>query len=156
MKYWLAVLLTLALVGLPVTGPASREGARENSSQADPSRAGFLYDFLEGAYLVIGTRPGSRSAYSGTAVVKRAGNRLEVIRRIAGKEIVGIGTVESATADKRLVLRVRFTDKGRAREATYIVCSDLDNYPRLTGYVYSRDGSTKIPGLEAWFSDAGR
>ena len=88
--------------------------------------------------------------------MKRSGHQLEVTRRVAGKQIVGVGALEFATADKRNVLRVRFADSGQHYEATYIICSDLDNYARLTGYVYSKGGNTKIPGLEAWFSDHGQ
>jgi hypothetical protein len=67
--------------------------------------------------------------------------------------IEGTGQVETATADRIRVLRVRFIENGESYEAAYLVGGDLDNYGRLTGYVYLKNGKTKKPGLEAWFSD---
>ncbi len=111
----------------------------------------FLYDFLEGEYLLIGKLPDSNKTYSGKVTVKRSPKGLEVVRYVENKKIMGLGRIEYATADKRNVLRVRFKDERREYEATYVICSDLDNYARLTGYLYHKNKGTKVPGLEAWF-----
>ena len=56
------------------------------------------------------------------------GDKLEVIRRIGDKEIKGIGKIDTATADKIMVLRIRFMEEGKSHEAIYLIDSDLDNY----------------------------
>jgi hypothetical protein len=113
----------------------------------------FLYSFLEGTYQVIGQWPDSDEKYGGKTVVRRKGDHLQVIRSINGEEIEGTGRIATATADKIPVLKVTFFRGGRRYEATYLIHSDLDNYARLTGYVYTEAGETKSPGLEAWFID---
>jgi hypothetical protein len=57
--------------------------------------------------------------------------------------------------DAPAVLRIRFNDNGKEFEGTFLWRGDLDNYPRLTGFIY-RGGSvqTKSAGLEAWFTTA--
>jgi hypothetical protein len=79
--------------------------------------------------------------------------KLEVIRRIEGKEIKCVGKIEMATADKIKVLRIRFVDENKNYEATYLIDSDFNNYGRLTGNLYMKGGGTKIPGMEALFSN---
>ena len=61
------------------------------------------------------------------------------------------GRIIRATADKIKVLRVEFVHKGRKYGGTYLIGSDLDNYARLTGYLYLKKGKTTKPGLEALF-----
>ena len=110
-----------------------------------------LYDFLCGSYQVIGRLPDSNQLYSGKVEFKLSGNQLEVVRLIEGHRVRGIGKIETATPDKIKVLRVHFRSKDKDYEATYLIGSDLDNYGRLTGHVYFKDGGTKTPGLEALF-----
>ncbi len=110
-----------------------------------------LYDFLCGSYQVIGRFPDSNQLYSGSVDLKRSGNQLEVVRLIGGHRVKGIGSIETATSDKIKVLRVRFRSEGKDYEATYLIATDLDNYGRLTGHVYLKDGKTRRPGLEALF-----
>ena len=110
-----------------------------------------LYDFLCGSYQVIGRLPDSNQLYSGKVEFKLSGNQLEVVRLIEGHRVRGIGKIETATPDKIKVLRVHFRSKDKDYEATYLIGSDLDNYGRLTGHVYFKDGGTKMPGLEALF-----
>lgn len=110
-----------------------------------------LYDFLCGSYHVIGRLPDSNQLYSGKVAFRRLGNQLEVMRLIGGHRVMGIGRIETATSDKIKVLRVHFRSKDKDYEATYLIGSDLDNYGRLTGHVYFKDGGTKAPGLEALF-----
>ncbi len=110
-----------------------------------------LHDFLCGSYQVIGRLPDSDQLYSGKVEFKPSGNQLEVVRLIGEHRMKGIGRIETATPDKIKVLRVHFRSRDKDYEATYVIGSDLDNYGRLTGYVYFKDGGTKKPGLEALF-----
>lgn len=119
-----------------------------NSSEEDS-----LYAFLEGMYHLIGRLPDSKETYSGKVVLKKTDDVLQVTRVINGKEIKGVGKLEAATADKIKVLRIRFIDESKRYEATYLINSDLDNYARLSGYLYVIQGGTKEPGLEALFID---
>ena len=113
----------------------------------------FLYTFLQGTYQVIGRWPDSNETYNGKIVIKRKGDCLQVLRSINGEEIEGVGRIATATADKIKVLTVGFSQRGRRYEATYIIDSDLDNYARLTGYLYLKTAKTKRRGLEALFID---
>jgi hypothetical protein len=70
---------------------------------------------------------------------------------MGGRAVKGIGKIETVTSDKIKVLRVRFRSEEKDYEATYLIGSDLDNYGRLTGHVYFKDGETRTPGLEALF-----
>jgi hypothetical protein len=138
MKYW-TITMVLALVSALVWGQG-----KDFSDEP-------LYDFLCGSYHVIGRLPDSNQLYSGKIEFKRSGNQLEVVRLIGGHQGRGIGRIEIATPDKIKVLRVHFRLKDKDYEATYLIGSDLDNYGRLTGHVYFKDGGTKAPGLEALF-----
>ena len=122
-------------------------------AQNEEEKGEFYYGLLDGSYDVIGRYPDSNQTYTGKIILIKSGETLEVIRKIKNKVIRGIGKIETASADKIKVLRVRFTEHGKRYEATYLINVDIDNYGRLTGYIYLQDGETKIPGLEALFSD---
>jgi hypothetical protein len=111
----------------------------------------FLYNFLAGSYELIGRFPDSSMTYAGKVVLIKSGDHLEVIRTIKNKVVKGTGKIETAAADKIKVLRIRFIDENKSYEGTYIIDSDLDNYARLTGFLYLKEGGTKEPGLEALF-----
>jgi len=113
----------------------------------------FLYGFLEGTYHLIGRLPDSEKTYTGKTILKKSGDKLDVIRIVEGKKIKGIGKIETVSVDKIKVLRVRFMDDNNSFETTYLIDSDLDNYGRLSGYLYLQKGRTKMPGLEALFID---
>jgi len=135
------VLLAISLSTVWARGP-------ENNSEEDS-----LYAFLEGTYYLIGRLPDSTKTYSGKVVLKKTDDAFQVTRVINGKKIKGFGKLEAATADKTKVLRIRFIDENKNYEATYLINSDLDNYARLSGYLYVIQGGTKVPGLEALFID---
>jgi len=139
MKYCWTMTMVLALF-------SSLVWAQAKDSSDEP-----LYDFLCGSYQAIGRLPDSNQLYSGKVEFKPSGNQLEVLRLIGGHRVRGIGKIETATPDKIKVLRVHFRSKDKDYEATYLIGSDLDNYGRLTGHVYFKDGGTKAPGLEALF-----
>jgi hypothetical protein len=113
----------------------------------------FLRDFLPGEYVVVGKYPDSEIPYYGRISVKREDESFLVVRRFEDREVRCQGTLEQATADKVIVLRLEWPDGQNQYLGTYMIHSDLDNYPRLTGLVYRTDVRTRWVGLEAWFSD---
>lgn len=119
--------------------------------QAEEGEEGFLLQFLEGTYQVIGMEPDGEVLYAGRITLKKDGHALEVTRNIQQKTAHGKGVLETVTADEIMVLKIRFEQDGKDLEGTYLIHSDLDNYARLTGHVYLQDGSTTKPGLEAFF-----
>jgi hypothetical protein len=114
----------------------------------------FLYKFLSGTYLVVGKDLESENTYTGQVIFDSRGDRLAVTRVINGERITGTGAIEHALGpDEANVLRVRFTRNGQNYEVTYLWQHDLDNYARLSGYVYQPGKRTVRPGLEALFID---
>lgn len=113
----------------------------------------FLYGYLQGTYILIGKAPDSNVTYHGIIELIKKENKLQVIRIISGKTVTGEGKIEYVTADSIKVLRIRFTEDKKNYQATYLIGSDLDNYGRLTGYLYEEDVKPRIPGFEALFYD---
>lgn len=110
----------------------------------------FLPGFLAGDYRLVGQRPGSGAPYVGRVSFRERDGKFDVIRTIAGVSTETTASIETA-GDGSAVLRSRFTVGGIDFEATYLWHSDLDNYPRLTGFIYRAQGETESPGLEALF-----
>ena len=121
--------LLLALLAISISAVWAQ--GLGNSSEEDS-----LYSFLEGTYHLIGRLPDSKETYSGKVVLKKTDDVFQITRVINGKEIKGVGKLEAATADKIKVLRIRFIDESKRYEATCLVNSDLDNYARLSDYLY--------------------
>lgn len=113
-----------------------------------------LYQYLAGHYIVIGKEGNSDKTYGGKVVFSYGKGRLLVTRNIGGKILKGEGRIEHALgSDEADVLRVRFVQAGQAYEITYLWRSDLDNYARLTGYLYQPGKKSDSPGMEALFRD---
>ena len=121
----------------------------------DQSDQEFLYGYLSGTYTAIGREPESEKTYSGKVTFESKADHLLVTRFINGESIAGIGKIEQTRSDKVDVLRVRYQKDGKDFEITYIWANDLDNYARLSGYVYQPGKHTLKPGLEALFIDHG-
>ena len=133
----------LFMPGFRFAQPASADDGKNHE---------FLYGYLAGAYQVIGQEIDSDRTYEGKVILKHTGDQLEVIRMINSERVTGIGKIEHALGpDEANVLRVRFKQNGKKYEITYIWQSDLDNYARLSGYVYQPEMHTSNPGLEALF-----
>jgi hypothetical protein len=114
-----------------------------------------LYGFLVGRYQIVGRYPDSSATYTGTVVVSMGDSLLDIERTVGGVSVQGTGRIVPVTSDRIKVLRIRFTDQGRPFEGTFLIAGDLDNYGRLSGYIYSPENETRLPGLEAWFIDLG-
>jgi len=153
---WKTSILLLPLFLTPIIWISSFSQTDPSACAAEQGSGGdvdFLYGFLQGHYSLVGKFPDSNRTYAGKVILRKSGQGLEVIRKIKGKEVRGTGKIETATADRVKVLRVRFVDAGKNYEATYLIHSDLDNYARLTGYLYLKKGGSRKPGLEALFID---
>jgi hypothetical protein len=136
------VLPTLMFLVCGIAGVTAKEPDRE-----------FLVGFLKGDYVVIGKKPDSDVTYQGRVTLQPRELEFDVTRVIAGKTERGTAWFETTgKPDQIPVLRMRFTQDGKSYEATYMWRSDLDNYGRITGYVFlPTPGATKSPGLEALF-----
>ena len=109
--------------------------------------------FLAGNYSLIGKKPDSNKTYLGTIVFtyEEGSKELKFIRTIEGKKTTGIAKIEKALAGEAEVLRLRFKENKIEYEGTFLWRSDLDNYGRLSGFIYQKNGVTQNPGLEAYF-----
>lgn len=140
-------LVVSGFLVISVSLTAVRGEPRPKTFDAE-STAGFLV----GNYFLVGKKPDSEATYSGRVVLTQHGDKFDVTRMINGQTVHGTAFFETATPDKIPVLRMRFQFEGETCEATYLWQGDLDNYARLTGYVYSpTKNKTKLPGLEVLF-----
>jgi hypothetical protein len=124
--------------------------ASSHAARADSPDTPFLLEFLAGDYRLIGQQPDSGAPYVGKISLCERNGQFELVRTVEGTTIHATGSITTA-GEGTAVLKVQFTVGGVAYEATYLWRSDLDNYPRLTGYVYRKQGETHSPGLEALF-----
>jgi hypothetical protein len=124
----------------------------------EPIRDVPPFDYFAGEYAIIGRAPDSSHTYSGTIKIEeKSPGQFSIVRKIDGRTTTGVAFFDQADppAEHPAVLRVRFTDRGKEFEGTFLWRSDLDNYPRLTGFIYRRGNvQTKSAGLEAWFTTA--
>jgi len=110
-----------------------------------------LMNFLVGSYQLIGKAYESDQTYSGQVTVSIQKDHLKVARIIHGKEITGTGRIETSDMTVSKVLRIRFTQDGIFYEETCLYQGDLDNYARVTCYLYRPGIKTEAPGMEALF-----
>ena len=115
-----------------------------------------IESFVEGSYTLLGKAIASRKTYLGEVTIRKKADSLEVIRRIEGKEVKGTASVAHVTVDKIPVLRIRFVEEEKQIEETCLIKGDLDNYARLTCYLYFPEVKTEDPGMEAMFINHGR
>ena len=143
----LAVVMILALLLL-----GDVNSALNADTASKPPDAEFLRGFLGGEYDLIGRKRDSLITYTGRVTIRDVGGTLQVTRVIDGKtQRRTIQRDTAAGADRIPVLRAHFSMDGREYQATCLWRSDLDNYPRVTGYIYLPKNQTKSPGLEALF-----
>lgn len=122
---------------------------------AEQSQEQFLASFIGGNYHLLGKSLDSDNTYYGKVQLISTESGVEVHRIIAEKTIIGYGAIEKATADNVNVLRIRFVENNTEFEETCIIGGDLDNYARITCYLYQSGVETSDPGLEVLFIDRG-
>ena len=106
-----------------------------------------LYRYLAGHYIAIGKELNSDQTYYGKVTLFYEEGCLIVTRYIQGKVLKGEGRIEHGLGPNETnVLRVKFVQAGQEYEITYLWRSDLDNYARLSGYLYQPGKSSIISG----------
>lgn len=113
----------------------------------------FLKTMVQGKYILVGKAVDSDATFHGRVEIKQVADELIVTRKVSGKVIKGRAAIEPAAGGDARVLRIRFEDSGRAYEETCMVGSDLDNYARISCYLYEPGVKTSQPGLEVFFID---
>jgi hypothetical protein len=113
----------------------------------------FLHMMVQGNYLLVGKALNSDATYHGKVQIKDNDGSLTVLRSINGQIITGTAAIESAAGGDVKVLRIKFTEDKTDYEETCMVGSDLDNYARISCYLYQPKISTRQPGLEVLFID---
>ena len=138
----------------PVLALGALSLALSSLSQPVAAESGFPEGFLIGRYHLIGQAPDAGRAYAGQLTISQGKAGLAVTREIDGKAVKGTGEIVKALCCEGVdLLRIRFAEPGADYEETCMVASDLDNYARVTCYLYRRDSSTERPGFEALFVD---
>ncbi|GAA3941158.1 hypothetical protein [Litoribacillus peritrichatus] len=115
-----------------------------------------LSQFVLGQYHLIGKAPDSSRTYAGQLEIYEQDQQLKIKRIINEQEILGTAAIESALHGESHVLRMRFNENNQSFETTCLIRSDLDNYARISCYLYQPGVRTKEPGLEALFINHSR
>lgn len=113
----------------------------------------FLSRFVVGNYLLIGQGIDTKTTYSGNVSIYLENNQLQVKRTINGKVTIGQANFKFTLNGDSKVLRIKFFENSINYEETCLWSSDLDNYARVTCYLYLPDTKIAKPGLEALFID---
>ena len=113
----------------------------------------LMHGFVVGQYVLIGQGVNTESTYSGEVSIFIEDNQLKVKRAINGNVILGTAAFESTLNGDTKVLRIRFFENNRSYEETCMWSSDLDNYARITCYLYIPGEKITNPGYEALFID---
>ena len=113
----------------------------------------ILNDYFEGSYLLVGKGVDTDHTYTGKVEIFRDKGSLKLKRTVNGTAIVGSAAIEAALGGDARVLRFRYVEAGKAFEQTCLWSNDLDNYPRISCYLYEAGGKTMNPGLEVLFHD---
>ena len=113
----------------------------------------FMADFILGKYLLVGKGVDTQYTYTGKITIYREENSLKLKRVVDGKTTVGSVAFESALGGDSKVIRIRFSQAGKSFEETCLWQSDLDNYARISCYLYSPGGDTRDPGMEVMYHD---
>ncbi|MDX1296486.1 MAG: hypothetical protein R3302_09460 [Sulfurimonadaceae bacterium] len=125
------------------------------SLYADEHESEALLGFFAGKYRFIGVEPGSNRAYCGVAEFAVAEGQLNMTRTVRGKSVEATAMLEQSEMTGNTLLRIRFHDEGVDYEESCLYQSDLDNYARISCYLYEQGKATPMPGLEAYFIDLG-
>jgi len=152
-----SALLLSALFLISFLEPGVAAGSQPSPTSDDIND---LLGYLTGSYFLIGKELDGEKTFLGKVIINRKGTRLQILRTVNGTTVEGVGRIEVAPLASSRVLRIRFKSGNSSFEGTYLYHSDLDNYPRITGYLYKVNPKTgvpietKKPGLETLFPEA--
>ncbi|MBS1196544.1 MAG: hypothetical protein H6R18_329 [Proteobacteria bacterium] len=135
---WLTLAPFLAVLAFPAA----------TAEQQDESPH---WSFVPGRYQLIGRHPDSLRTYTGTARIERVGAKLQLTRRVSGKESRIFGVIRRADPGEAYVLAFKWIEKSQM-EMICLIGSDLDNYARLTCHWGKAGNPHKQPGMEAYFA----
>ena len=113
----------------------------------------MIEQVLPGNDILVGKAVDSDRTYQGSVGIASSLTGLIVTRRINGKTTKVQARIESANGGEAKVLRIRFTEAQTRYGQTCLVAGDLDNYARISCYLYRSSGNTTQPGLEVLFHD---
>lgn len=113
----------------------------------------FPGQFISGNYILVGQGIDTEETYSGKVSIYLEGKDLKVKRVIRGRVVYGVAQFEPVLNGDSKALRIRFLDKNIHYEETCLWSSDLDNYARISCYLYISDANISKPGLEVLFID---
>ena len=112
----------------------------------------FYPDFFVGKYKLVGEALNSEKTYSGSVEFYLENEKMKV-NRIINDSII-TGSVEFISEQEgNSVLRISFLENDISYEQTCLWQSDLDNYARISCYLYEKESMTNDPGLEVLFYD---
>lgn len=118
---------------------------------ADDTKENLFERYLQGTYLLIGKHLDSSETYFGEVSIALSESGLSITRMISGKIVHGTASIAQTTSDHIPPLKMRFSEDGNDYEESCVVANDLDNYARITCYLYIPGTKTKNPGMEALF-----
>jgi len=141
----------LLLAGLLAVAMLS-QGAAAQTAVGDKEIDDDFRRFVAGDYAMVGRRPDSGPAYSGTARIELRGETLVLTRKIGQATTVYEGALERADppSDRPRVFRFRWAQGKSKMLMTCLMRADLDNFARLT-CEWADNPQHKDPGLEAFF-----
>ncbi|MBN2757482.1 MAG: hypothetical protein JXR51_09920 [Bacteroidales bacterium] len=111
----------------------------------------FLNDFLVGEYTIIGKKIECNEAYTGFMKIENTNGKFNVTRQIGDDKIICEAGIKETLSEKIKVFVISFYENNINYEITYLIDTDFDNYPRLSGFLYFKNKETEKPGLEAAF-----
>jgi hypothetical protein len=137
------ILLPLLLVLISIT----------NISYSKDSEESFLAGFIMGKYHLIGKALNEDKSYIGSIEFSQNENEGDIVftKTIDHNKIKGTAKIEKTVSEGSNVLRLHFKSENKVFEQTCLVNSDLDNYARISCYLYEKNITTDNPGLEAFF-----
>jgi hypothetical protein len=141
-----ALISFLLIVSLFVGVPAWAQDGDELDS---------ALGFLSGDYILIGRKIDSDETYTGriSFVYNETSRCLDLKRTIGGQTVTGTARIVPVLEGDAQVLRLSFWEKGVEYEGTFLWRGDLDNFGRLSGFIYAKGTFPDKPGLEAYFID---
>ena len=111
----------------------------------------FLKDFLVGEFTIIGKKIESTETYTGSMIIENIKGKFKITRQIGDKKIICEAAIKEVLSGEIKVFIVYYTENKIDYEISYMIDTDFDNYPRLSGYFYKKGTYPKNPGLETAF-----